>query len=141
MRFIKYIITATVPVILAWMLGFIKLPETTYYLDYSVGSSKLLDLNDELKRDVKVLVGSDEKDQLSLYSVHFINKSGKHFGKSKITFKINGIPKGSELIASSLQGPENYPDSSIIKKIDGSGEVIYSLDYINRKTRGKRGHP
>ena len=85
-----------------------------------------------MKKEVKILVGTDEKNHLSLYSIRFLNKSSKHFGSSKVSFKIEGVSEGSELIGSSLQGPENYPNSSIIKEVNGSGETVYTLDYINR---------
>lgn len=131
MRPIKYIITAIGPVLLVWLLGFVKLPESTYFLDYSRGGSELLKLNDELKKGVKVFVGKDEKEQLSLYSVHFINKSEKHYGKMELSFLIEG-KAGTELIASALQGPENYPKDSITKKSETSKEITFILDHINR---------
>lgn len=129
MRIVKYLITAIGPVVLAWILGFISLPENTHFLDYSHGGTELLNLNEELKKEVKVLVGGDEKEQLSLYSVHFINEGDKHLGATKISFKLEGLKPGSELIASSLQGPENYPKSSITKNKDG---ITFGLDHVNR---------
>jgi len=132
MRALKYVVTATGPVILAWLLGIIKLPESTSYLDYSRGGSELLNLSGELKKEVKVLVKSEEKEKLSLYSIHFINKSDKHYGQTKVSFRIEGVKPGSELIASSLQGPENFPQSEIVKKIENNGEVTFVMDHINR---------
>lgn len=132
MRFVKYLIAAGGPVVLAWVLGFVTLPEATHFLDYSRGGSELLGLNEELKKEVKVLVGGEEKDQLSLYSVHFVNKSGRHHGETRLSFNIEGIEAGSELIASSLQGPENYPQASIYKERESESGVTFVLDHVNR---------
>ncbi len=131
MQSIKYLITAIGPVLLAWLLGVVKLPESTSFLDYSRGGSELLNLSEELKKEVKVFVGKDEKERLSLYNVQFINKSPKHYGKMKISFDIE--PKdGTELIASGLQGPENYPSNSISKTSEMQNEVTFIVNHINR---------
>lgn len=133
MRSIKYIIAALGPVLLAWILGIVNLPESTYFLDYSRGGSELLDLSDELKKEVKVLVGksNDTKEKLSLYNVHFINKGTKHLGKIKVSFAIED-KDGTELIASTLQGPENYPKGSISRASSNKNEIAFVIDYINR---------
>ena len=139
MRSIKYLITAIGPVLLAWLLGIVKLPESTSFLDYSRGGSELLNLSDELKKEVRVFVGKDEKEKLSLYNVQFINKSPKHYGKMKISFDIES-KDGTELIASGLQGPENYPNNSISKKSETQQEVTFIVNHINRAGNQSRNY-
>lgn len=141
MRSIKYIIAAIGPVLLAWILGVVNLPESTYFLDYSRGGSDLLDLSDELKKEVKVLVGKDNntKDKLSLYNIHFINNGTKHLGKIKVSFVIEN-KDGTELIASTLQGPDNYPKSSISRLPSNKNEIIFLIDYINRSGNQARNY-
>lgn len=141
MRSIKYIIAALGPVLLAWVLGIVNLPESTYFLDYSRGGSELLNLSDELKKEVKVLVGknNDKKEKLSLYNVHFINKGTKHLGKTKISFVIDD-KDGTELIASTLQGPENYPKGSISRVPGNKSEISFVVDYINRSGNQARNY-
>lgn len=130
-RLFKYGITALGPVFLAWILGIFTLPESTFFLDYSSGGSELMDLSDELKKKVRVFVGKEQKEKLSLYSVHFINRSAKHFEKMEVSFLIDS-KNDTELIASTLHGPENYPDGLIHKESEGKNEIVFVLDHINR---------
>ncbi|MEQ1635955.1 MAG: hypothetical protein ABL903_04635 [Methylococcales bacterium] len=131
MRIVIYLISVILPVLLAWLLGYVQFPESTYFLDYSRGGSDILNLDEELKKNIVVLVGGNKKEKLSLYSVHFINESLKHHDKIDISFVID--PKdGTELIASTLQAPENYPKDSIKKISATQNEVKFSLDHVNR---------
>lgn len=119
------------PVLVAWALGFFKLPETTAYLDYSITSSELLQMDSSLRKEVSVLVDQNEVSELYLYSLHFVNNSGRNFGKTKVSLHITPSDD-SELISTSFKGPENY-SASLINKLE-SGEkhlIIYELDLIN----------
>ena len=133
MRYIKYVIVALGPVLLGWLLGIVNLPERTYFLEYSRGGAELLDLSDELKKEVKVIVGKDNDtmEKVSIYNVHFINRGTEHLGKIKVSFVIEGRG-GTELIASTLQGPENYPKSSISRVAGTKDEISFVIDHINR---------
>lgn len=130
-KIITLAITAVGPVLLVWVLGLIKLPDSVFYIDYSRGGSELLNVSDELKKEVRIFVGEDEKKDLSLYSVHFINESSKNFDEIEIEFKIEGF-KDTELITTLMQGPENYSSSAMHKKSQSNESVFYSLDYMNR---------
>ena len=130
-RIVIFIITALGPVLLAWVLGLIKLPDSVYYLDYSSGGSELLKVSDELKKEVRIFVGKDEKQDLSLYSVHFINESSKNFDGMKVEFEIES-DKGTELITVQMQGPENYSSGVINKVSQYNKRVVYEIDYLNR---------
>ncbi|ELI5382490.1 hypothetical protein CGG78_22925 [Vibrio parahaemolyticus] len=128
---IKYIVVALGPVLLAWGLGYFKLPETTAYLDYSTTSSRLLQIDSSLRKNVSISVGNEEVSELFLYSLQFINDSGKNFPKTKVSFQIQPN-ESSQLISTSLKGPENYSQSLISEvATNNQNQIAYTLEMIN----------
>lgn len=128
---IRYVGVALGPVLLAWALGYFKLPETTAYLDYSTSSSRLLQIDSSLRKNVSISVGDEEVSELFLYSLHFINDSGKNFPKTKVSFQVHPSDS-SQLISTSLKGPENY-SQSLISEVATSNQnrIAYTLEMIN----------
>jgi len=130
-KIVSLAITALGPILLAWALGLIKLPDSVYYLDYSRGGSELLNMSAELKEKVKLFVGKDEKEGLSIYNVHFINESYRNVDDLTVEFIIEG-EIGTELISVLIKGPENYSEDLITKVSESNKKVVYKLRYINR---------
>jgi hypothetical protein len=126
-----WIVGTIIPVFLSWILGYLKLPEDVYYLDYVDRGALVLDTNEKLTSDIEVLVKSKKISQLSTYSVSFINDSGKHFDKVKIEFN---LVKGAEtkLLSSSIEGPADFSISSMRKIEERDSLVVYEFDYIDR---------
>lgn len=128
---IKYVTIAIFPVVIGWLLGYFKLPDEMVYLDYSVTSSELLQIDSHLRKEVSIQVDEKEVPELYLYSLHFINESNQHLGKTKISLVVESGGK-SELISTSLKGPKGY-SPNFIHKIDSldKNTIVYELELIN----------
>ncbi|MCG6312814.1 hypothetical protein K6U52_05845 [Vibrio vulnificus] len=128
---LKYLSVSLAPVVLAWGLGYLKVPESTAYLDYTVTTSELLQIDTSLRKDMSITVGENDVSELFLYSLHFINESGKNFSKTKISFQVENSD-ASQLISTSFKGPKNY-SPSLISEIPtkNKDQVSYELELIN----------
>ncbi|MEZ9156987.1 hypothetical protein AB4169_01800 [Vibrio lentus] len=139
-KVLKYLSVSIMPVFLAWGLGYLKAPESTAYLDYSVTTSELLQIDTSLRKDMSITVGKDDVSELFLYSFHFINESGKNFPKTKVSFQVDNSDK-SQLISTSFKGPENY-SPSLIREIPtkDKNKISYELELINIASKSNRNY-
>lgn len=131
LKFFLWVLGTLLPIFFSWVLGFLKLPDDVYYLDYVDKGSLVLDTTEKLTSDIKVLVKDKDISKLSTYSFSFINETGKHFDKVKIEFNLT---KGKEtsLLSSSIEGPADFSVSSMRKIEERESLVVYEFDYIDR---------
>lgn len=136
-KFLAYIATALVPVFLAWALGYVKIPDSVDFIDYSASGAELINSQEQLTSSLKIQAGDKPIEKLSIYNIRFANNSSKNLQKVQIEFKISA-PLGSELIASTINGPQDYSDSLVKKIGESKKSVTYTIDFINVTTKSSR---
>lgn len=128
-RIISYIATAIVPVLLAWVLGYAKIPESVDLIDYSSSGAELINSTETITSTLKIEANGRNVQKLSIYNLRFANKSNKNLQKVQVEFRANG--ENSELIASTIKGPKNYSETLINKLSESKSGATYQLEFIN----------
>ena len=124
------ILVAIFPVFLTWALGYWKAPDSVDLVDYSSSGTELINSQEKLTSSLKIQANDKSVEKLSIYNVHFINRSSKNLKNIQIEFKIKSA-LGSELVASAIKGPENYSESLIKKIGESKSSATYTIAFMN----------
>ncbi len=123
------------PVLLAWALGYFKIPDAVDLIEYSSSGTELINLQDKLASSLKIQANDKPVEKLSIHTVHFANTSSKNLQKFQVAFEVKTSPD-TELVASAIKGPKNYSDS-LIKRVDETKmSATYVIDFVNVQTNG-----
>lgn len=136
-KVLGYVLTALVPVLFAWALGYAKLPDSVDLLDYSAAGAELINSKEQLASTLKIEAGSKRVEKLSIYHVRFKNNSSRNLQNVRVEFKIKTAPDG-ELVASVIKGPQDYSDSLVKKISESRDSATYTIDFINVSNKSSR---